>query len=166
MKQVSVLASLLIFVLFLTHHNGYAQDRLRQKNFKLSAGVMFVPQGIISLKNIEAGTSTIMSLYMVTPVSNGVWTFIPFYDFDQALGLETGMSLSQNHEIYIIGSKHVNRNGGYVGFGTKTPVAKHLAFWFVEFGATTGHHFETHILSGVFIPLTRNFTSKTSNNAH
>lgn len=142
---------LLLLVLFISISKINAQ----KDSVSISAGLMFVPQGTISLKNPEKGFSTFAAGFLVAQISYKKTTYTPFYNMTgNATGIAIYQSFTNNFGSYVVGTKSILKEGGYVGIGLGTPVAAGRATFFVECGSPW-NTWDPGIYIGAFIPLTK-----------
>ncbi|HRH31416.1 MAG TPA: hypothetical protein PK950_02000 [Candidatus Paceibacterota bacterium] len=119
----------------------------------VKAGVMFAPQGGITLNNLKAGFSPSLPVFAVVSITAGNVGITPFYNMSfNATGIAIEYFASDNLGIYGVVSKNIQTSGMYSGIGFDTPVANNAAALFIEFGTDNTN---TYVFYGVFIPLVR-----------
>lgn len=133
-----------------------AQDSLvTNKQWQVTAGALFAPQGGLNLNTAEEGSFTSLQFFLVTPIFYDKWTFTPFYSVSNSTGMAIERTCTPHFGMYAVGTKNTLKPGGYAGFGVDTPVAKGFAALFAEIGTTYGiDEPNTYVFCGVFIPLT------------
>ena len=152
MRDIFVALVATIFSITILH----AQDSLAtKKEWQMTAGAMFAPQGGLNLNAAEEGSFTSLQFFLVAPIFYDKWTFTPFYNVSNSTGLAIERTCTPHFGMYAVGTKNTLKPGGYVGFGVDTPVAKGFAALFAEIGTTYGiDEPSPYVFSGVFIPLT------------
>ncbi len=133
-----------------------AQDSLAtNKQWQMTGGALFAPQGGLDLNATENGSFTSMQFFLVAPVFYDKWTFTPFYNMSNSTGLAIERTFTPHLGVYAVGTKNTLKSGGYVGLGADAPVAKGIAAFFAEIGLTYDvPEPSVYVFSGVFIPLT------------
>ena len=128
---------LILFIMVMTTMNTFSQITNPGNIFsdwKVSAGVMVVPQMGIDLQNPEPGFANRSSVFAITSFTKGANSITPFYKSGNRIGVAYFRNFSEKYGGYIALNKSVTVYDGYVGLGVTHSVG--TASVFVEMGSS------------------------------
>lgn len=144
MKKISFLFVICAFAFQLN-----AQDSLR--GIKASIGLMFNPQGVISLETPSVGFNVVTPLLVAASISKGHMSVTPIYIINSnSFGGFLKYS-SKKFGIYGIAVKATQVKDFYVGLGATTPAIKNWVDMLFEVG-TSAYEWDPKLTIGICIP--------------
>ena len=133
----------------------FAKANAQKDTVKADLGFLFAPQAVVSLTDIEDGSSVITPLFLTGDIYVGKLTVSPFYNLTiNAVGGAVGYQWFPKYGNYIVASRSLMIDNTYLGIGFTTPVAHGRATAFIEVGNDWTEGTRTPLIfTGVFIPL-------------
>lgn len=120
------LVYVLIFLMAAFSVNGQNDLSLKKekKGLEIKPGLMFNPQGCISLKTPENGFEALYPLQALISISKGNSYLYPFYSLGENFFGGYAIQSFNGFDIYLLGMKDINSIETYAGLGIDIFIGK------------------------------------------
>jgi len=148
--------SILVIAVMLTGTSIHAQsDTIHLKHrAQINGGVMFIPQGGLSLQHLDKPLESFYPVLLVMPIIKEHWTIVPFLNMTaNAPGLALKYKISKTLKLNATCYKKMHINEANVKVGFETPVWEEKVALFVQY-SNNFPKTKQYIVAGAFIPFT------------